>query len=75
MMHTQPRKPAAATATDHDGYGRRQAFLHHRKTTRGDAWRWIDENECDGLRHGAYSIAYQLRHARSHACFSNVAEA
>jgi len=43
-----------------------------------DHYRWVDDRgfTVDGLRQGKrYSIAYQLRHARHHARFSNVREA
>jgi hypothetical protein len=65
-----------ATAIYQDGYGATQAYLRARKTSRGTTYRWTDDRgfECDGLRPGIYSVAYQLRHARSHARFINVRE-
>ena len=63
-----------ATAIYQDGYGTQQAYLRARKTSRGVTHRWVDDagHECDGLRPGVYSIAYQLRHATAHARFHNV---
>ncbi len=46
------------------------------KTRKGPTHRWVDDKGrfIDGLRPGIYSVAYQLRHARSHARFIDVRE-
>jgi hypothetical protein len=67
---------APITATYLDYGGAVPAKLVARKTRKGVTYRWEDYRgfTCDGLRRGIYSVAYQLRHARSHARFTDVRE-
>lgn len=69
----------AATALYSEGGEIRRVWLRAYKSSpaHGVTWRWLDDSgrARDGLRHDWYSVAYQLRHARGHACFSGIREA